>query len=342
MQADEPLHHAQLVRGLWRAAAADRLPHALLFAGPAGIGKYRAARWLARGLFCERGIPTGCGGPCGTCGPCVRALADTHPDQFLLEAGPDQERLKLARFVAADSDERTAEDFVRLRPAEGGWRVLVVREMERAVHSQNEAQNAILKMLEEPGQDFLWILETSRPRALLATIRSRCVTLDFEGLAEDEVTTVLRERGLEGEEARRLGRWSRGSPGVALTLRQRGAPGLRDAVCAALSGSPALAAARSAWEVEAEFNGRTQRMKDRERARTLLDLACSVLADQVRLTAGVDPAELAHGDVGSVRASRAGLERALEDLFTSRSDIERNLDPAAVVDRAFCALGGIR
>jgi len=346
VQADEPLHHAELVRGLCRAAAAGRLPHALLFTGPSGIGKFRAALWFARGLLCARGIPTGAGGPCGTCGPCVRALADTHPDLFRLEAGPDEERLKLERFVAGDSDERTAEDFVRLKSAEGGWRVLVVREMERAVHSQNEAQNSILKMLEEPGEGFLWILETSRPSALLPTIRSRCVTVRFEGLGEEEVTSVLAGHGLEGEEARRLARWSRGSPGAALALRRRGAADLREAVQAALSGAPPLAAARSAWEVEAEYTGRTQRMQDRERARTLLDLACAVVADQLRSACGVDPAGLAHGDLaplaGRSAGARVGLERALDALLTSRSDIERNLDPAAVVDRAFCALGEVR
>ena len=344
MQADEPLHHAERMRGLWRAAAAERLPHALLFSGPRGIGKFRSARWLARGLVCERGIPGAGAGPCGTCGPCKRVLADTHPDVFLLQVGPDEERLKLERFVPGESDDRTAEDFVKLRAAEGGYRVLVVREMERVSHSQNEAQNAILKMLEEPGPGFLWILETSRPESLLPTVRSRCVTVRFEGLAVDEVTRVLGDHGLEGEEALRLARWSQGSPGVALALRRRGAFELRGAIEAALSGaSPraAIGAARSVWEIEAEFHGRTQRMKDRERARTVLDLALSVVADQVRLAAGADSGTVAHGDIAGAK-DRAGLERALDVLFTSRSDIERNLDPAAVVDRAFSALGDVR
>jgi DNA polymerase-3 subunit delta' len=53
----KPLGHEAAVRGLWRAAASGRLPHALLFLGPPGIGKFRAAHWLMLGLYCERGIP---------------------------------------------------------------------------------------------------------------------------------------------------------------------------------------------------------------------------------------------------------------------------------------------
>src|SRR5690349_5590888 len=66
--------HTEIVAGLWRAAAANRLPHALLFQGREGLGKFRAARALAQGLLCASGPRET--GPCGTCGACKRFLAD--------------------------------------------------------------------------------------------------------------------------------------------------------------------------------------------------------------------------------------------------------------------------
>jgi DNA polymerase-3 subunit delta' len=335
---EAPLRHEPVVRGLWRAARADRLPHALLFQGPRGIGKYTAARWLTLGLFCERGVPEERAQPCGACPPCKQVLAGSHPDVFEMRPLPGEERYHLKEFVQRDgSPARTAEDFLRLRAVHGGKRVLLVREMERTSHSQDETQNALLKMLEEPGTDVIWILECSRPDALLATIRSRCVAVRFESLTADEVASVLRASGLEGAEAEALSRWSRGSPGDALALRARGAVDLRARVVAALAGEVPLAAARAVWEVAGTFEGKTPRAKDRERARCVLDLALRVVGDQVRARAGADAAQLPHGDVPCAGAG-TGLEGALEVLLEARADVERNLDPGAVLDRAFCAL----
>jgi DNA polymerase-3 subunit delta' len=102
-----PLRHDAVVRGLWRAAAAERLPHALLFHGRRGIGKYRAARWLAQGLFCARGVPAGSGGePCGACGPCRRFLSGNHPDVLAIDPVETQaETLRLHWLVRRDDSQ---------------------------------------------------------------------------------------------------------------------------------------------------------------------------------------------------------------------------------------------
>ena len=73
--------HEEVLEGLWRAAGAGRLPHALLFEGPQGIGKFAAARRLAQGLFC-RGGPAR---PCGRCDTCKKAASDNHLDLFVLD-----------------------------------------------------------------------------------------------------------------------------------------------------------------------------------------------------------------------------------------------------------------
>jgi hypothetical protein len=323
---------------LWRAARSNRLPHALVFQGPRGIGKFAAARWFVLGLFCERGLPEDGGAPCGACPACKQVLAGSHPDVFTIEPGPEEERYKLERFIPREGGGRTAEDFLKLRALHGGYRVVLVREMERTRHSQNEVQNALLKMIEEPGRGAMWILECSRPEALLATVRSRCVPVNFEALSSEEVTQVLAQAGLEGEESRTLARWGRGSPGAALDLRARGASGLREQVVRALQGDAPLGAARAVWDVEGSFAGKTPRAKERERARCVLDLALRVVADQMRAGAGAPAETLAHGDLPAL-GTPVGRTRGLEVLLEARADVERNLDPGAVIDRAFCALG---
>ena len=159
----EVLGHADLLAGLGRAARAQRLPHALLFAGPRGVGKFRAARRLANALLCAAPGALEMG-PCGACGPCKRVRAGSHPDLFvidLLELPADErpDVIPIGRFVRREGAEAwdgpTVDEFLALRAAEGGWRVVLVREMERANVS---AQNSILKMLEEPGERVLWVL----------------------------------------------------------------------------------------------------------------------------------------------------------------------------------------
>lgn len=338
------LGHGAVVAGLWRAASQQRLPHTLLFQGARGIGKFRAARALAQGLLCERGIPDAAG-PCGTCGSCKRFLAGGHPDFFTVE--PDlelSEELTIDRIVRREGKHPSpADEFVALRPMEGGWRVLVIREAERL---NEEAQNALLKMLEEPGRSVLWILESSRPGSLLPTVKSRCVAVRFEPLAPPDAERVLARQGLPADAAALCARWSNGSPGVAKELFERGAIELRALVAAALTNrAKPLDAARAAWLVEGEFEGKTPSARARARARTVLDLALAMLRDVARLAAGIAADTLPHGDLAQSAselpslASRALHAWQFEELCTARADIDLNLDAEAALERAFAALG---
>ncbi len=346
--------HGEVLRGLWRAAAAGRLPHALLFAGPRGIGRFRAAELLARGLLCERGPDA----PCEACGACTRTRTGNHLDLFVLDPlAEGRESLQVHRFAyrpaekrpPEDRDRPCAEEFFALRAAERGWRVAIVREMERA---RPEAQNAMLKMLEEPAPGCLWILECSRLEALLPTIHSRCIRVDFPPLGADDAARVLASSGVPAEEAARLARWSRGSPGVALELRERGGAALRELVAAALAGrgglDGAVERARDVWDVEGSFPPGTPTAQARERARTTLGLLLAVAGDGLRWAAGVAPDELAHGDLFAPGGALAGLPRvearwrgALHTALVAREDVEHNLAPDAALDRAFAALPGV-
>ncbi len=359
----EPMGHAERIRALWRAASAGRLPHALSFQGPRGIGKFQSARWLAQGLLCKSLAPN-FDRPCGECGSCKRFLSNNHIDCLVIDAVErEREQLLIGWFVEraerttqksrADGDDSelatraseehlTAEAFLSLRPAEGGWRVILVREAERM---NVEAQNAILKMLEEPGDRVLWVLETSEPERLTETVRSRCVTVRFEALDAAQCAAVLKDRIGDATLALRLARWGHGAPGVAISLGDRNALELGERIIRVLAGEcDSWIAAREIWEVEGEFAGRTPTATARDRARTVLDLALDMLADLARAKAGRPIGELAHGELAErlapdvLSAQNAGLERKLGALLEARADIDKNLESQALLERALFVL----
>src|SRR5438093_677039 len=144
----------------------DRVAHAYLFFGEDRIGKRLAALRFAQAINCE--IDYGPGGPdaCGACRSCRQIEARTHPDFLLIE--PDQEQanpqIKIEQI-------RELEQQLVYHPLVGRRKVCLIDEADRMTPG---AANALLKTLEEPPDHSLLLLITSRPSALLATVRSRC------------------------------------------------------------------------------------------------------------------------------------------------------------------------
>ena len=172
---------------LLRAYASGRLPHAWLIAGQGGIGKatlaFRFARFLfasgspdARSLAVEEGSPV-----------FRRVASGGHADLATIERQFDEEKGKQKKDIAVD-DVRRIVPFLRLTPAEGGWRIVIV---DGADGMNKSGQNAILKILEEPPKQSLLLLVTERPAALLPTIRSRCRILTLSPLANGVVETLI-------------------------------------------------------------------------------------------------------------------------------------------------------
>ena len=151
----------------------ERLPGALLLAGPQGIGKDRFARFLAQSLLCEQ--PLADHAACGECEACRWFAAGNHPDYRYL-APENREDDKGARRLAQIKIEaiRDMIDFAQLTAHRGGRRVIV---LEPAEALNLAAANALLKILEEPPEDVHFILVAHRPRRLLPTLLSRCRTL---------------------------------------------------------------------------------------------------------------------------------------------------------------------
>ena len=192
-----------------RAHASGRLPHAILLAGPSGLGKSAFARRLAYSLVCTE--PDKSSDACGRCGACRQARAGSHPDLRIVmpeEAG---------KHIRIDAIRGLTEKSV-LSVRESGHRVFII---EPADAMNRSAANALLKTLEEPASRTLLILVTSHPDRLPATIRSRCQMLSFRIPGRAEVRSWLSGQTGASEGLDELLAISGGAPLRALLAREQ-------------------------------------------------------------------------------------------------------------------------
>ncbi len=220
--------HEENIARLRRMLREGRLPHALLFMGPEGVGKCRAARTLAAALLC--GEPEG---PCGKCPSCLALRQDSHPDYY--EVRPES-RGKGARAIRIEQIREMQAEASRL-PILSHRRVVVIDEAEL----MNEAaENSLLKTLEEPTGQVTFLLVTGSRASLLDTIISRCMPVSFGMLPMDELAGLLACRGISTAEAEELAVLSDGSMGRALALHENDGMKLRDDAMAFLEGLGAM------------------------------------------------------------------------------------------------------
>jgi DNA polymerase-3 subunit delta' len=198
---------------LERELAANRLHHAPLLTGPAGVGKRSVALLLAEALLCETRVAEGHPLGCGDCGSCHRVQKRQHSDLHILErpAGKTVIPVEQVRQLLAD--------FSRAE-LEGRGRVAILHDVEQL---GREGQNALLKTLEEPERRRWLILTASRPELLLDTVRSRAQRVPVPTLPGEELAALLsREHGVAPELATRLAQIAQGSVGRALALHEEG------------------------------------------------------------------------------------------------------------------------
>ena len=203
--------HRRLFGLLGRAMASDVLPPSLIFSGMEGIGKRQTAVALAQALNCLNPVTDGPGGrdACGTCTSCRKIHRGHHPD---------------VRTVAPEESASIKIDQIRevvgqtaYRPFEGRYRVVVI---DNADLMGEDAQNALLKTLEEPPPRNVFVLVTARPATLLDTIRSRCCQLRFAPLSPNEMAATLMARhGFDEPDARATAALAGGSFTRALAAR---------------------------------------------------------------------------------------------------------------------------
>ena len=183
--------------------AAHRFVHAYLFAGPRGTGKKSVAMLCAMTAVCRSENK-----PCGVCGPCRRVLAGTHPDVHTIV------QAKGKQTIGVDVLREVIEE-VSVRSFEDGAKALIFPEADRMTP---QAQNCLLKTLEEPPQDTVFFLVTDQPAALLSTIVSRCRTVRFHPLSMEDAAARLIALGHDAASAQRKARMAEGCVGQALEI----------------------------------------------------------------------------------------------------------------------------
>lgn len=160
---------------LKNALASGKIAHAYLFSGPRGTGKTSMARILAKALNCEQGTTAE---PCGQCGNCQRIVQGTSLDVIEIDA---------ASNTSVDNI-RDLREQVAFTPAESRYKVYIIDE----VHMLSTgAFNALLKTLEEPPAHAVFILATTDPQKVPATIQSRCQRFEFRRVTVDEIAEHL-------------------------------------------------------------------------------------------------------------------------------------------------------
>lgn len=183
--------------------AAGQISHAWLLTGPAGSGKRRVAFALAAALVCERGP----GVACGECSGCARALRDRHPDVHHVEPEGVIIPVDVVREAVIPEASRS--------PFEASYKVFVIEDADRM---NDAAQNALLKTLEEPQPDTVFVLVSDHEEEVLETIRSRCRTERLEPLPLAKVAELLVAAGADPEDARRAAVLAGGDVDRARTL----------------------------------------------------------------------------------------------------------------------------
>lgn len=197
---------SETLLALWHDYAAGRMPHALLLSGESGIGKKTFARLLAQGLLCAGEKEK----PCGQCRGCKRFLSRTHPDAIFPAPLPREKTIKVDAL-------RDMIAVLGRHSMEGGRRVVLI---ENAELMTPQAQNCLLKTLEETQDDTYFLLTSDVETALLPTIRSRCRVIRMQPWQPERIEKELQKRGVDGKQARDLSFFSEGSLGRALSMQQ--------------------------------------------------------------------------------------------------------------------------
>jgi DNA polymerase-3 subunit delta' len=358
----------RIVTALGGMLARERVPSALLFAGPRGIGKFTLALMFAQAANCER-RPAGGGDFCGACATCLKigGLADpaplierglesrgaspdtatvervplileTHPDVWLLVPDPVRLRNPVARPVLRLGQLRAVQRAAQFAPsARRRLFLLEVAETMAEAHS-----NAFLKILEEPPETSTLILLTAQPDALLPTIRSRCLQFFFAPLPAGEVEAVLRHQAGMTEAQRRLAaQLCGGCPGAALRLDLEDSVRRRREVLRLVE---RMAAGR---DFTGLFLQTAQLTKgDSLPFENLLELLYNLFHDLLDATSGVSAKAFRNPDLrGEIEALAARLPgewaaQAVRRLDALSSGARRNLNRQLGLDSLAAALAG--
>ncbi len=354
---------------LERQLTAGRLHHALLFAGPDGVGKQTAAEALGRAVLCHQPARTSNASrlsdlpddaellqACGSCDDCRMLASGSHPDfqvvrKELAAYHPDaQVRSRTMQELGIDVLREFLIGPAGRSASRGRGKVYVVCE---AHLMSTAAQNALLKTLEEPPSGVTLILLTTKPDRLLPTTLSRCCRVNFHFLPLPFVAEKLSAAGIEPTEAGFWARFTHGSIGRSVGLSGRGMYALKQEMVEGLGDLPAasvtdygkqlaeamdkLAESEVRQSKKTEGPTLSKNLASRTAAGDMLQLLASVFRDAIVVAGGAD-LPLVHADQRDVvlalsqRFDFIQLAEIIEQLSEYERLLWRNVNPKTVWD----------
>ncbi len=333
---------------LRRSLSTGRSHHAYLFAGTEGVGKERAARILAQALNCEstnwrEGVTDDA---CGMCASCVAIERGVHPDVFTLS--PEAEQVARGIMTRSDFEGTPSRDLkisqVRemlgrlvLKASRGRRKVAILTPAEGL---NEQAQNALLKTLEEPPPETCLVLVTSAPETLLPTVRSRCMLVRFAPLPMELVAErVVAARGVSKTDALAIAAMSQGSLGKALALDAKAIERRRQAVTLEQKADALGADDRDRLDLAESLGDRDKAEAALEAWETFYrDALCMAAQADARILAMPELAEMS--SVCAQRHSAPKLLRRLKIIRESQKALAQNGNPRLQIEGALLAFAG--
>ena len=300
--------------GLMRSVKAGRIAHAFLLSGPHGTGKRTCANYLTQTILCAS--PQA---PCGQCPACKKVLAGLHPDVHVV--GEEEKSISVDTI-------RALRDQLALRPFEADRHIALIP---RADRMTAQAQNALLKTLEEPAGGNVFFLLTDQPGAMLPTIVSRCRRLRFSPVSVEACAEILAEKGVEPGRARVAAACAQGAVGRALEIAgDEDYLPLREK---ALSSLKALSGGKAGVARAISFLGEGKSAA--ARAPEWLEILEVVARDLMARENGGTP----YGDTGDLKLDGRAL---LLGVMETRKLAASNVSFLAALEKMYLALAGSR
>lgn len=317
MTLDEVRGQDVVVARLRRAMRVGRLGHALVFSGPAGVGKRTTAMALARTLLCRTGEG------CRVCPECHLVDAGSHPDLFV----EDIEKARLDRPTAtmlSIEQVRRLRSQLASRPLRGAHKVGILDPADRATP---DAQNALLKTLEEPPGAATLILVASNSLALLPTILSRCQRLLFAPLDSALVVELLTAEGVAPELSATAAALSGGSLERARALADEEVAQVGSELASCLRELPRMSVPQLLDAAEEIAGPRGERGRERKEVRATMLL--ERLREEMLATAAAPAGDDAEDRLAAVRRAWKRLASGYETW----RDLEQNANPQLAWNR---------
>ncbi len=197
--------HKDVIEYIQKAVTSDQVSHAYIINGERGSGKKMLANLFAMTLLCEKGGPD----PCGHCHSCQQAATGNHPDIIRVTH-------EKPNSISVDDIREQVTQTVDIRPYEGPYKVYIIPQADEMTP---QAQNALLKTLEDPPAYVVLMLLTENADQLLPTITSRCVILKLRNIKDSLIKKYLVEQmGVPDSKADMCTAFAQGNMGRAITL----------------------------------------------------------------------------------------------------------------------------